>query len=288
MFALFLSHGGESERHLVLAQQAIAAVQIQLVLRLLDDDVIGRRDLIGDAGDGTRGADHEPHKYPQHAPRKNAAAIGHRGNYSVDGARYNALQLTGPEYNFKMFLPRFAAIVAAGLMAGCAAQSSTKPAEVLDERTGMTVGALHKPIELIQSAQDTAISGRHISFAYLGPVEWDNMGNLSYGLWVHLAPGNDWRFDNIRMPGAVTLTLDDGATVLSAIEPPALGQAPYRRVASWGQTAYFDLDVQMLKRMAASREIALDFKADRESPVRFTADRDARKALMSYLHARGY
>jgi len=189
-----------------------------------------------------------------------------------------------------MSLPWFAAIVGAGFMAGCTMQSSIKPAEVLDERTGMTVGALRKPIELIQSAPNMAAPapGRHISFAYLGPVEWDNMGNLSYGLWVHLAPGNDWQFGDIRTPGAITLTLDDGATVLSAIEPPKLGQTPYRPVASWGQTAYFDLNVQLLKRMAASREIELDFKADRPAPVRFTADRDARETLMSYLHARGY
>ena len=63
------------------------------------------------------------------------------------------------------------------------------------------------------------------------------------------------------MPGAVTLTLDDGAKVLSGIEPPQLAHAPYRPVASWGQTAYFDLDLQTLKRMAASQRIELDFKA---------------------------
>ncbi len=105
---------------------------------------------------------------------------------------------------------------------------------------------------------------------------------------MHLAPGNDWRFDNIRQPGAVTLSLDDGATVLSFIEAPALAHGPYRPVASWGQTAYFDLDVPMLKRMASSQKIELDFKAGRDPPVRFTADRGARETLVSYLHARGY
>lgn len=173
-------------------------------------------------------------------------------------------------------------------MAGCAVQSPVKPAEVLDERTGMTVGVLHKPIELSQSADTSATSGRRMSFAYLAPVEWDNMGNLSYGLWVHLAPSNDWQFDSIRMPGAVSLTLDDGATVLSAIEPPELAHAPYRPVASWGQTAYFDLDVQILKRMASSGMIALDFTAGRDPPVRFTAGHAARETLLRYLHARGY
>lgn len=173
------------------------------------------------------------------------------------------------------------------LMSGCANQSAIKPAEVLDERTGMTVGALHTPIELLQSPQNMP-PGQRISFAYLGPVEWDNMGDLRYGLWVHLAPGNDWRFDSILKPGAVSLTLDDGPTVLSVIEPPALAHAPYRPEASWGQTAYFDVTVPMLKRMAASQKIELDFKANRESLVRFTAASSARDSLVRYLHARGY
>ncbi len=195
-----------------------------------------------------------------------------------------------------MPLPRFRAAAtlavalaaASGLTAGCAAQSSIKPAEVVDERTGMTVGALHEPIELVQGAENVPTSRERISFAYLGPVEWDNMGAVRNGLWVHLAPGTDWRFKDIRMPGAVTLILEDGSLPLSAIDPPTLARAPYRPVASWGQTAYFDLSVQMLKRMASSRIIELDFKADAVPAVRFAAGRGARETLIRYLRARGY
>ena len=43
-------------------------------------------------------------------------------------------------------------------------------------------------------------SPERISFAYLGPVEWDNMGDVRYGLWVHLVPGNDWRFETFERP----------------------------------------------------------------------------------------
>ncbi|MGO8828244.1 MAG: hypothetical protein ACLQT5_03270 [Steroidobacteraceae bacterium] len=176
---------------------------------------------------------------------------------------------------------------ASGLMAGCAAQSSIKPAEVIDERTGMTVGALRKPIELVQGPENVSASHERISFAYLGPVEWDNMGDVRNGLWVHLVPGTEWRFVDIRTPGAVTLILDGEPTALSAIDPPRLARAPYRPVASWGQTAYFDLPVQMLKRMASSQIIALDFKADGVPAVRFDAGRGARETLVRYLHARG-
>jgi len=152
----------------------------------------------------------------------------------------------------------------------------------------MTVGSLEKPIELVQAREIMASPDRRVSFAYLGPVEWDQMGTISYGLWVHLAPGNDWQFDDIRGAGAVRLSLDDGSTDLSPIEAPMLGHGPYQPVASWGQTAYFDLDLPMLRRMAASDKLELDFKTRGEPRVGFIAGKDARNTLERYLHARGY
>jgi hypothetical protein len=174
------------------------------------------------------------------------------------------------------------------LLAGCSAVSSTKPSEILDERTGMTVEELHKPLELTQTANNLPAKGKHISFAYLGPVEWDRSGTPSYGLWVHIASGNDWQFDPIRQPGTVTLVLDDGAVPLHVIDAPQMGHATYRPVAPWGQTAYFDADIPLLKRMAASGSIRLDVKAGRDEPVHFAASPAARAALAKYVAAQGY
>ena len=129
-------------------------------------------------------------------------------------------------------------------MAGCAGQSSVKPVEALDERTGMTVGALKKPIELVPGAQNVVLSRKRTTFAYLGPVEWNRSGTLSYGLWMHIAPGNDRQLGDIHGSAALTLILDDGPLALTATIAPAVGRSPYRQVASWGQTAYFDLDVE--------------------------------------------
>jgi hypothetical protein len=179
------------------------------------------------------------------------------------------------------------AAAALSLLAACGGGASIKPSEVQDERTGMTVGTLDKPIELIQGMQISAASERRASFAYLGPIEWDNMGNISYGLWIHVAPGNDWRFEDIHAPGAVSLSLDDAPTPLTVIQPPALAHAPYQAVASWGATAYFGADLELLRKMAASGKIALDVKAG-DSVVHFTAGSDARETLARYLHARGY
>src|ERR1700731_4966090 len=115
-----------------------------------------------------------------------------------------------------MRVPLIPVMLLAGLMAGCASQSSTKPVEVLDERTAVTFGALKEPIELVQSAQNAMlILGKRNSFAYLGPVEWNRSGALSYGLWVHVAPGNDRQATDIQASAAVTLVLDDGPLPLS-------------------------------------------------------------------------
>jgi len=173
------------------------------------------------------------------------------------------------------------------LLPGCGSEGSIKPAESLDEHTGMTVGSLEKPLELVQGGQSAMTPEPHVSFAYLGPVEWDNMGAITYGLWVHLVPANDWQFDDIKTPGTVVLALDGRGQPLKLEQPPAATRGPYRPVASWGQTAYFELDLDTLKRMASSRDIELVFKAA-GTPVRFAAAPDAYETLTRFLHARGY
>ncbi|HMD27455.1 MAG TPA: hypothetical protein VKH13_02700 [Steroidobacteraceae bacterium] len=174
-------------------------------------------------------------------------------------------------------------------MASCASQSATKPVEYLDPRTAMTVGSLKQPIELVPSVHSAGIVifGKRTSFAYLGPVEWDRSGSYAYGLWIHVAPGNDRPMADIRAPASLTLVLDGGPQVLQPIDAPPLGQGAYQPVASWGQTAYFELTVQMLKLMAASEKLQLDVRAADGSSVSFVPSVDTRPALSDYLRARG-
>jgi hypothetical protein len=182
----------------------------------------------------------------------------------------------------------FPVVLLLGLAAGCASPSSTKPVEVLDERTGETLGALKESIELVPSVQHVALTaGKRTSFAYLGPIEWNRMGTITYGLWVHIAPGNDRAPADIRAPSAIELVLDDGPMSLSPIEAPKLGHDPYRRVVSWGQTAYFDLTPEALKRMAASRKLELTVGVADGSTLSFYPSRDTRAALTEYIRARG-
>jgi hypothetical protein len=178
-------------------------------------------------------------------------------------------------------------ILLLGWLAGCSGQSTIKPVEDLDVSTGVTIGALKEPIELLPAQYTAAVSNKRVTFAYLGPVEWNRSGNLSYGLWVHIVPGTGPQPGDIHAPGALTLVLDEGSVVLSAIDAPKLGRTPYQTAASWGQTGYFDLTVKMLKEMAASRKLELDVRAADGSALSFSPSQDARPTLTQYVQARG-
>jgi hypothetical protein len=185
-----------------------------------------------------------------------------------------------------------ALFLALSLVSACASQAPIKPVEYLDDRTAMTVGSLKAPIELMPSFHQGGLRvfdslSKKASFAYLGPVEWDRSGSIVYGLWVHIAPGNERPIADIRAPTALTLVLDSGARVLSPIDAPQLGRGAYRPVASWGQTAYFELTVEMLRQMAASEKFELDVRAADNSVLSFIATSDTRETLTDYLHSRG-
>ena len=178
-------------------------------------------------------------------------------------------------------------ILLVGSLAACAGQSTVKPVEALDEQTGVTVGALKKPIELVTRAQSATLAfGKRPTFAYLGPVEWDRSGVLSYSLWIHVSPGTERQPGDIRAPHALTLLLDDGPLVLSPSEAPKPGRDPYKPAVSWGQTAYFDLTTKTLERMASSRKLELDVRAVDGSTLSFSPTVDAHAALTQYLKDR--
>jgi hypothetical protein len=187
-----------------------------------------------------------------------------------------------------MRVPLISAMLLVGWAAGCADRSSTKPIEVLDDRTGVTMGALKEPIELAPSDQSAAlVSHEQASYAYLGPIEWNRSGTLSYGLWIHIIPGSDRQPGDIHAPETLALILDDGPLVLSIAETPKLGRTPYPQVASWGQTAYFDLALDGLRRMAASRKLELTVRAMDGSIMTFSPTQDSRPVLTRYLQVRG-
>ena len=191
-----------------------------------------------------------------------------------------------------MRLPAVAFCLITVLLSACGTPSAIKPVEYLDDRTAMTVGSLKEPIELVPSLRQGGLHvitnlGKRLSFAYLGPVEWDRSGSIVYGLWVHIAPGTDRPIADIRSNAALTIVLDNGTRVLTPIDAPQLGRGAYQPIAPWGQTAYFELTVEMLKQMAASQKLELNVRAADDSVVNFVASGDTRATLTDYMHSRG-
>jgi ABC-type amino acid transport substrate-binding protein len=182
-------------------------------------------------------------------------------------------------------LSRSCAALALLLATACSSTAELAPVQRLDERTGVTVASLPAPLEFVQSA--TAAPGQHASFAYLGPIAWDTMGKLSYRLWVHVAPGNDRQVANLTGNAELQLTLDDGPLILSLGEAPLLARQPYRPVASWGQTAYFSVDLAELERLARSARIGLSLRGADGRPVNFEPQAASSKILTAFLQAQG-
>ena len=187
-----------------------------------------------------------------------------------------------------MRMQRVHIILLLALAGGCAG-SASKPVEYMDDRTAITIGALQEPIELVPTSRETGrhVFGKHVSFGYLGPVEWDRSGSLVYALWVHIAPGNEREITDIRSPGALTLVLDSGSLVLSPTDAPQLGTVAYKPIASWGQTSYFQLTVPILKQIAASEKLYLDVRDAAGQNERFDTTQDTRAIFSDYLQARG-
>src|SRR5580658_10192019 len=117
------------------------------------------------------------------------------------------------------------------LLAGSGSYADDASVEVLDQATGMTAGVLREPIPFMETGIFDLLDteSKQATVIYLGPVEWDRSGELTYMLWVQFAPGvGGHRLDDIHAPGAVTLKLDDGTVTLSAAERFSKADNPYR------------------------------------------------------------
>jgi hypothetical protein len=181
-------------------------------------------------------------------------------------------------------------LLLASLAAACGGPAAVKSVEMLDEKTAITVGALEQPLPFVETGiYDLLVPDKQPSIIYMGPVEWDRSGAYSYLLWMQVAPGvGGHRLDDIRAHGAVNVTLDDGPVALSVLESaPGASSPPYQPVPPVGQTAYFSIDVPLLKRMAASQRLVLNLRAADLTRIDFTPTQATSAALKQFVIDRG-
>ena len=193
-------------------------------------------------------------------------------------------------YNRSMSLRATRGAIIALLLAGCASQSPVKSVDRMDERTAVTMGVLQEPLLFIESELYDILdtTPNQPTMIYLGPVEWDRSGEYTYGLWVEIAPGvGGHRLNDLSVPGAVTLELDDGPVTLSSMDLPKNTTSPYSPVVPEGQTVYFAIDVLTLRRMAACQKILLDVQAADLKRVKFVPAQKTHAELSKYVQDRG-
>jgi hypothetical protein len=182
-----------------------------------------------------------------------------------------------------MALRQVVVVAVLGCFYGCANAPGAATVQVLDPHTGVTVATLEAPIELVQSG--ALPHRRRANFAYMGPVEWNRMGDISYALWIHIAPGDDEQVDDLRAPAAVMLILAEGAVALTAIDPGWGGQA-YLPVVPWGQTGYFAISAATLNRLGNSKYLALDLRTAGASTIRLLPTHEPFSTLKKYAEGR--
>lgn len=193
--------------------------------------------------------------------------------------------------SYRTLLHRFSLPLALSCccLASCASDPSVPSVELFDERTALTMVAMPQPLAFAEAGiEDVLVPDKQPTLVYVGPVEWDRSGVLTYALWMQVAPGvGGQRMDDILAHGAVRMTLDDGAVELSAKKQPVLGNSPYVPIPPVGQTAFFPIDLALLQRMAASKHLALTLRTADLNTADFLPLQATPETLQQFMADRG-
>jgi hypothetical protein len=154
------------------------------------------------------------------------------------------------------------------LVSLCACAAAPGPAvhDKLDAKTGSTVSVMPEPLELLTSGYIGAHSG---AFAYLGPLEIDQMGARTLYLWV-LVP------HDVSSSVAPVIHCDDARVTLplqtASLRDMGLAEPPYDPADPWGAQWYFALDDATLACFAHAHRITIDIPNARGEVVTYTAE----------------
>lgn len=179
-------------------------------------------------------------------------------------------------------MPRVAArnlvlAACAAALSACAPLPAEPTAETVDERTGVTVARLARPIELIIAEGRGSLSD---PFAYLAPFETNRMGERALYLWT-AAPQEP------TGASAPTLLADGEpfavTPVSGAVSELGLSQAPYAAPAPWSIEHYYRIDRPLLERLGRARRVELIVPASDAASQRYVADAAALAPLLEFI-----
>lgn len=143
--------------------------------------------------------------------------------------------------------------------------------ERLDERTGVTVTTLDRPLEFFCPLPEKGLDAA--SFADLGLVEVNRMGSRSYYLWLSLLWGRPDP-QRVEPPKFVSVDLELGDRTLAfaareGIEPPVRLRL-YESAADWSVEYKFALTTDQVRAISHSALPRLNVRADTGASYAFT------------------
>jgi hypothetical protein len=172
-----------------------------------------------------------------------------------------------------------AALFALG--AGCASLPENAVAERLDERTGTTVTAMQRPVELVSTEPRGSNSD---PFAYVAPFETNRMGARQLYLWV-AAP------DERGGAGVPVVLLGNEPLALRPLgtDPRAAGLAsfPYAAPAPWSAQQVYQIDEAALRSLAAAASIDITVRYADARVVRFSGAPRPAEIVGEFLRSLG-
>lgn len=167
------------------------------------------------------------------------------------------------------------------LLSACAAVPENTVSERLDERTGTTLTAMQRPLELVS----TEPRGNNSDpFAYVAPFETNRMGRRELYLWVAVP--------DERGGAATPVVLVDGAPLPAkplGTDARAVGLAafPYPAPAPWSAVAAYGIDEAALRTLAAGGAIAVTVRYVDGHVIRFTGAPRPPDILRQFLGSLG-
>jgi hypothetical protein len=167
--------------------------------------------------------------------------------------------------------PAFILCTLAALAACATTASQASLSERLDERTGITVTTLDRPLEFFCPLPEKGLDAA--SFADVGLAELNRMGTRSYYLWISVLWGrtDPNRTDSPKL-AAIALDLGDDSVAFDAgtrVEQPARVKL-YTPQAEWSEELTFALTVDQVRSISHAALPALAISTESGAQYRFT------------------
>ena len=169
---------------------------------------------------------------------------------------------------------------------GCVIPQRDAAREVLDPDTGATVTAMGTALEFYSPRPDLGLQAA--SFAQLGAMETNRMGERRLLLWLSVLPGGAAaQQDQAEIPKSLTIVSGTAehrpALVASAARDIGLSRTPFKRPGDWAHDAYFDVDLDQLREFVTADPLALVITSADGSVQRYELWKPERGSLAQFI-----